>query len=30
MEPWLIAFVDLANGEVFDVVDGRDAAAVSG
>lgn len=29
VEPWMITFVDLANGEVLDVVDGRDSAAVS-
>ena len=30
VEPWMITFVDLANGEVLDVVDGRDSAAVAG
>jgi len=30
VEPWMITFVDLANGEVLDVVDGRDSAAVGG
>lgn len=29
VEPWMITFVDLANGEVLDVVDGRDSAAVA-
>jgi len=28
VEPWMITFVDLTNGEVLDVVDGRDSAAV--
>lgn len=30
IEPWMITFVDLATGEVIDVVDGRDSAAVAG
>lgn len=29
IEPWMTTFVDLATGEVIDVVDGRDAAAVA-
>ncbi len=29
VEPWMITFVDLANGEVLDVADGRNSAAVS-
>ena len=29
VDPWMITFVDLAKGEVLDVVDGRDSAAVS-
>ncbi len=29
VEPWMTTFVDLGNGEVLDVVDGRDSAAVS-
>lgn len=29
IEPWMTTFVDLDNGEVLDVVDGRDAAAVA-
>ncbi len=29
VEPWMITFVDLANGEVLDLVDGRNSAAVS-
>jgi transposase len=28
IEPWMTTFVDLATGEVIDVVDGRDATAV--
>ena len=28
-EPWMITFVDLTTGEVLDVVDGRDSAAVA-
>lgn len=29
IEPWMTTFVDLASGEVIDVVDGRDSAAVA-
>jgi len=29
IEPWMTTFVDLATGEVIDVVDGRDAASVA-
>jgi transposase len=29
IEPWMTTFVDLATGEVIDVVDGRDATAVA-
>lgn len=29
IEPWMTTFVDLATGEVIDVVDGRDSAAVA-
>jgi transposase len=29
IEPWMTTFVDLSTGEVLDVVDGRDAAAVA-
>jgi len=29
IEPWMTTLVDLATGEVIDVVDGRDAAAVA-